>query len=79
MILNRPVDIYETNETEVAALKYKRRVLLCAPSNGALDELINRLVVKGLKGNDGLTMFPKIVRLGEKRNFEINICPIYNV
>lgn len=40
-------------------------ILVCAPSNAAVDELALRVLENGLLGTDGVTYFPKIVRLGQ--------------
>ncbi|CAM9617640.1 unnamed protein product [Discosporangium mesarthrocarpum] len=40
------------------------RVLLVAPSNAAVDELVHRLCVDGVLGKDGKREFPSVVRLG---------------
>lgn len=39
------------------------KVLICAPSNAAVDELLVR-IREGIKMNDGLVLSPKVVRLG---------------
>lgn len=41
----------------------KRHILVCAPSNAAVDELVVRLM-KGIKDSNSNTFKPKVVRLG---------------
>ncbi|CAG9466793.1 unnamed protein product [Pedinophyceae sp. YPF-701] len=42
----------------------RARVLVCAPSNSALDEIVLRIMSKGLLGADGELYHPSIVRVG---------------
>ncbi len=37
---------------------------ICAPSNAAIDEIIVRIQERGLYGENGETVKPKIVRVG---------------
>lgn len=43
-----------------------RRVLICAQSNAAIDELLARLVNDGLLDAHGVAFAPRVVRLGRK-------------
>ena len=43
---------------------YKKHILICAPSNCAIDEIISRILKKGLIDENGNNFVPKIVRLG---------------
>lgn len=45
----------------------KARILIVAPSNAAVDELVTRLVVNGVPGLDGGVFFPSVVRVGGPR------------
>lgn len=45
----------------------KRRILIVAPSNAAVDELVTRLVMNGVPGSDGDAFFPNVVRVGGSR------------
>ena len=45
-------------------LAAKPRILVCAPSNAAADELLQRVMLAGFVGNDGRTYFPNVVRIG---------------
>lgn len=40
------------------------KVLVCAPSNAAIDEILRRLTTDGVFGADGKTYIPMVVRLG---------------
>ncbi|CAH8382155.1 unnamed protein product [Eruca vesicaria subsp. sativa] len=44
--------------------KYRIRVLVCAPSNSALDEIVLRLLTTGLRDENAQTYTPKAVRIG---------------
>ncbi|KAF9162609.1 DEAD-box type RNA helicase [Actinomortierella ambigua] len=39
------------------------RLLVCAPSNAAIDEIVKRLIV-GIRNTSGQTFIPKVVRVG---------------
>ncbi|KAG0038349.1 DEAD-box type RNA helicase [Podila clonocystis] len=39
------------------------RILVCAPSNAAIDEIVKRLKV-GIRNSSGMTFIPKVVRVG---------------
>lgn len=43
------------------------RVLIVAPSNAAVDELVLRLCQDGVPGTDGRVYFPRVVRVGGAR------------
>ena len=44
--------------------KNRNRILVCAPSNAAIDEIVRRIVGEGLWGKDGERFVPTVVRLG---------------
>ena len=44
--------------------KMKNRILVCAPSNAAIDEIVRRIVGEGLWGRDGEKFIPNVVRVG---------------
>ena len=46
------------------AFSKKNRILVCAPSNAAIDEIVRRIVNEGLWGRDGDKFSPSVVRLG---------------
>lgn len=47
--------------------KENTRVLVVAPSNAAVDELVLRLCQEGVPGADGGVFYPKVVRVGGPR------------
>ncbi|KFK23045.1 hypothetical protein AALP_AAs62140U000200 [Arabis alpina] len=52
--------------------KFRIRVLVCAPSNSALDEIVLRLLTTGLRDENAQTYTPKIVRIGLKAHHSVN-------
>ncbi|XP_022762922.1 probable helicase MAGATAMA 3 isoform X6 [Durio zibethinus] len=51
--------------------KYRMRVLVCAPSNSALDEIVFRLLKTGVRDENVRTYTPKIVRIGLKPHHSV--------
>ncbi|CAG7911959.1 unnamed protein product [Brassica rapa] len=51
--------------------KYRKRVLVCAPSNSALDEIVLRLLTTGLRDENAQTYTPKIVRIGVRAHHSV--------
>ena len=47
-----------------AARRPKARVLVCAPANSALDEIVLRLLTQGLLDAEGRSFTPSVVRVG---------------
>ena len=54
--------IYHYIKTESTTCR--KHILICAPSNYAVDEIILRIIHKGIFNQDGERAFPKVVRLG---------------
>ncbi|KAJ0010945.1 hypothetical protein Pint_32913 [Pistacia integerrima] len=52
--------------------KYRVRVLVCAPSNSALDEIVLRLLNTGVRDENVRSYTPKIVRIGLKAHHSVN-------
>lgn len=52
------------------------KVLLCAPSNAAIDEVARRLK-EGFRGADGSHFIPKVVRIGSESSVDISIKDIF--
>ncbi|KAK2638699.1 hypothetical protein Ddye_026494 [Dipteronia dyeriana] len=52
--------------------KYRLRVLVCAPSNSALDEIVLRLLNTGIRNENVRPYTPKIVRIGLNAHHSIN-------
>lgn len=40
------------------------RILICAPSNAAIDQIIRMVLLKGILDNEGHPTFPSLVRIG---------------
>lgn len=55
----------------------KRRILICAQSNAAVDELVSRISSGGLYGNDGKMYTPYIVRVGNGKTIHPNSLPYF--
>ena len=54
----------EVPEIVGESFKKRQKVLVCAPSNAALDEIVLRIMRSGLLGPDGKTYSPTLVRVG---------------
>ncbi|XP_055825886.1 uncharacterized protein LOC129894293 isoform X2 [Solanum dulcamara] len=55
----------------------KRRILICAQSNAAVDELVSRITSEGLYGSDGTMYKPYIVRVGNTKTVHPNSLPFF--
>ncbi|KAJ4826197.1 hypothetical protein Tsubulata_023786 [Turnera subulata] len=55
----------------------RRRVLICAQSNAAVDELVARICSEGLYGNDGKMYKPYLVRVGNAKTIHPNSLPFF--
>nr|XP_023920246.1 probable helicase MAGATAMA 3 isoform X2 [Quercus suber] len=51
--------------------KYRVRVLVCAPSNSALDEIVLRVLNTGVRDENDHAYNPKIVRIGLKEHHSV--------
>ncbi|XP_059313666.1 probable helicase MAGATAMA 3 [Lycium ferocissimum] len=51
--------------------KYRVRVLVCAPSNSALDEIVLRILNTGIRDENDHAYSPKIVRIGLKAHHSV--------
>ena len=51
----------------------RRQILLCAPSNAAVDELVRRIHFNGLIAETGEVFFPKMIRFGTIENIHEDI------
>ncbi|KAL9240292.1 hypothetical protein vseg_014530 [Gypsophila vaccaria] len=51
--------------------KYRVRVLVCAPSNSALDEIVLRVLNTGVRDENDRAYNPKIVRIGLKAHHSV--------
>jgi len=52
------------NHIRLAKDNYKKYIMICTPSNCAIDEIIVRLKINGLYGSTEKNIKPKIVRVG---------------
>ncbi|TDL22012.1 hypothetical protein BD410DRAFT_749221 [Rickenella mellea] len=52
--------------------KLPPKVLVCAPSNAAIDELAKRLM-EGVRDSHGVRIFPKVVRVGADTTMNIGV------
>ncbi|KAJ7547089.1 hypothetical protein O6H91_08G068600 [Diphasiastrum complanatum] len=58
-----------------AKRKHRAHVLVCAPSNSALDEIVLRLITSGLRDEYGKVYTPSIVRVGVQAHHSIqSVC-----
>lgn len=55
----------------------KRRVLICAQSNAAVDELVSRISNLGLYDSDGKMYKPYLVRVGNAKTVHPNSLPFF--
>ncbi|XP_075666212.1 uncharacterized protein LOC142636030 isoform X1 [Castanea sativa] len=53
------------------------RVLICAQSNAAVDELVSRISSQGLYGSDGKMYKPYLVRVGNVKTVHPNSLPFF--
>ncbi|XP_044457504.1 probable helicase MAGATAMA 3 isoform X2 [Triticum aestivum] len=51
--------------------KYRAHVLVCAPSNSALDEIVLHVLQTGIRDENNNTYNPKIVRIGLKAHHSV--------
>lgn len=52
------------------------KVLLCAPSNAAVDEVAKRLMA-GIRDSNGTLYTPKVVRIGSDAAVDVSVKPIF--
>lgn len=55
----------------------KQRVLVCAQSNAAVDEIVARILKNGLYGANGAFFRPSIVRIGAVKSVHPNSLPVF--
>ncbi|XAR49780.1 DNA helicase [Bertholletia excelsa] len=66
----------EKNCKSVGSCK-RGRVLICAQSNAAVDELVSRIYSEGLYGSDGTKYRPYLVRVGNAKTVHPNSLPFF--
>lgn len=62
--------------TDPASVEPVAKVLLCAPSNAAVDEVAKRLK-DGIRDSDGQHFVPKVVRIGSDSAVDISVKDIF--
>ncbi|XP_059433882.1 probable helicase MAGATAMA 3 isoform X1 [Corylus avellana] len=63
--------IMQKPEVVNSSRKYRVRVLVCAPSNSALDEIVLRVLNTGVRDENDRAYNPKIVRIGLKEHHSV--------
>ncbi|XP_056167115.1 uncharacterized protein LOC115681659 isoform X3 [Syzygium oleosum] len=71
--LNKDVE----NSTNPMERSVRGRVLICAQSNAAVDELVSRISSEGLYGCDGKMYKPFLVRVGNAKTVHSNSLPYF--
>ncbi|XP_018471146.2 probable helicase MAGATAMA 3 [Raphanus sativus] len=66
-------------EVVEANRKYRIRVLVCAPSNSALDEIVLRLMTTGLRDENAQKYPPSMVRIGLKHHHSVDAVSLDNL
>ncbi|XP_020965936.1 uncharacterized protein LOC107617542 isoform X4 [Arachis ipaensis] len=72
----------QMSEDVQSSLKYfrssvRQRVLICAQSNAAVDELVSRISSDGLYGSNGKMYKPYLVRVGNAKTVHPNSLPFF--
>ncbi|GIL49937.1 hypothetical protein Vafri_6246 [Volvox africanus] len=57
----------------------KAHVLVCAPSNSALDEIVMRILRSGLMDKDGANFAPSLVRVGVRSHHSVSAVSLDNI
>ncbi|KAI8461259.1 SEN1 N terminal-domain-containing protein [Phakopsora pachyrhizi] len=71
-IASRPA----VNKPSGGAASITKKILLCAPSNAAVDEVAKRLK-EGVRGSQGELIIPKLVRIGADSKVNISVKDIF--
>lgn len=67
----------ESRNARVTVGHIRGRVLICAQSNAAVDELVSRISSDGLYGSDGLMYKPYLVRVGNAKTVHPTSLPFF--
>ncbi|KAL8253502.1 hypothetical protein R6Q59_037195 [Mikania micrantha] len=67
----------EGRNSRATASHIRGRVLICAQSNAAVDELVSRISSHGLYGNDGSIYKPYLVRVGNAKTVHSSSLPFF--
>jgi ATP-dependent RNA/DNA helicase, senataxin len=68
---NRP-QVIQANGTRSTDKVTTKKILLCAPSNAAIDEIANRLK-EGISGAGRRSVIPKVVRVGTEKAINVSV------
>lgn len=68
-------DVERNSKSTDASIR--RRVLICAQSNAAVDELVSRISSQGLYRSDGKMYKPYVVRVGNVKTVHPNSLPFF--
>ena len=68
---NRP-QLIQANGTRSTDKVATKKILLCAPSNAAIDEIANRLK-EGVSGAGRRSVIPKVVRVGTDKAINVSV------
>jgi len=68
---NRP-QVIQANGTRSTDKVATKKILLCAPSNAAIDEIANRLK-EGISGAGRRSVIPKVVRVGTDKAINVSV------
>lgn len=70
-------EVMKKSELATTRTLMKPRILVCAPSNAAVDELLERILMHGFKDSQGRTYKPNLVRIGaEEANYSDDVRPV---
>ncbi|KAL5699448.1 hypothetical protein ACHQM5_030351 [Ranunculus cassubicifolius] len=67
----------EREHSELVENATRARVLICAQSNAAVDELVSRISCEGLYGTDGKPCKPYLVRVGNRKTVHPSSLPFF--
>lgn len=75
--LARQLNDDSEKDKKVPKASSRKRVLVCAQSNAAVDELVSRLAGEGIYGVDGIMYKPYLVRVGNSKTVHPNSLPFF--
>ena len=75
--LARQLNNDSEKDKKVPKASSRKRVLVCAQSNAAVDELVSRLAGEGIYGFDGIMYKPYLVRVGNSKTVHPNSLPFF--
>ncbi|KAH9621750.1 hypothetical protein KSS87_008585 [Heliosperma pusillum] len=75
--LARQLNNDKEKDARLPKTSVRKRVLVCAQSNAAVDELVSRLAGEGLYGVDGNMYKPYLVRVGNAKTVHPNSLPFF--